>query len=111
MQRPRGWRHDHHMHATFRRIQVNPGKAADVAELIGTEYVAMLNGIDGFVSYTLVDVGDDEVASIGLFTSPESAEEANTAARAWTAERLAPLVASPLEARAGAVLVAARADS
>jgi hypothetical protein len=38
----------------------------------------------------------------------ESAEEP-TAARASTAERLAPLVASPLEARAG-VLVAARAD-
>jgi hypothetical protein len=50
------------------------------------------------------------VAGIGLFTSAQSAEEANTAARAWTAERLAPLVASPLEARAGAVLVAAHAD-
>ncbi len=98
------------MHATFRRIKVKPGKAADVATLIESEYVRMLNGIDGFVSYTLVDVGDDEVASIGLFASAESADAANAAARSWTAERLAPLVASALEARAGAVLVAARAD-
>lgn len=98
------------MHATFRRIKVNPGKAADVAALIDTEYVKILIGIEGFVSYTLVDVGDDEVASIGLFTSAASADEANAAARSWTVERLAPLVASPLEARAGAVLVAARAD-
>jgi heme-degrading monooxygenase HmoA len=97
------------MYATFRRIKVNPGQAAAVAKLIDAEYIPLVSGIDGFVSYTLVDVGDDEVASIGTFTTSESADAANAAAQAWTKERLAPLVASPLEARAGAVLVDSRA--
>ncbi len=95
------------MHATFRRIKVNPGQSAAVAALIEAEYVPMLSGVEGFVSYTLVDVGDDEVASLGTFATAESAAAANAAALSWTRERLAPLVASPLEARAGAVLVQA----
>lgn len=97
------------MHATIRRIKTHPGRAGDVAALIEAEYVPMVRGVLGFVSYTLVDVGDDEVASVGTFATPEAAAEANTVAMRWTADRLAPLVVTPLEARAGAILVSATA--
>ncbi len=93
------------MHATYRRIKVKPGKAAEVAALIEAEYLPLIEGSAGYVSYTLVGLGDDEVASLGLFADQASAEEANEKARSWTAERLGPLVLSPLEARAGQVLV------
>lgn len=93
------------MHATIRRIRTNPGKAADVAALIESEYLPLIDGVDGFVSYILVDLGDDEVSSVGIFVTASSADQANAVAKAWTAERLAPFVDSPLEARAGAVLV------
>jgi hypothetical protein len=96
------------MHATVRRIRVKPQQAAEVARLIESEYLPMINSLDGFVSYTLVDLGSDEVSSVGIFANAESAERANETARSWTTERLGPLVESPLEARAGAVLVAAR---
>jgi len=89
----------------FRRIEVNPGQAAAVAALIQAEYVPLVSDIDGFVSNTLVDVGDDEVASLGTFATADSADAAHAAAQAWTEERLAPLVASALETRVGAVLV------
>jgi hypothetical protein len=97
------------VHATFRRIKTQPGKAADVARLIEADYLPLIQGVAGFVSYTLVDLGDDEVSSVGLFTSAASAEKANETAKAWTAETLAPYVDSPLEARAGLVLVDHRA--
>lgn len=93
------------MYATFRRIRTAPGAAKEVAALIEAEYLPMLDAVAGFLSYTLVDLGDDEISSVGVFTTAASAEEANAKAKAWTAERLAPLVASPLEARAGEVLV------
>lgn len=93
------------MHATFRRIRTRTGKAADVAALIEAEYLPQLDDVEGFVSYTLVDLGDDEVSSIGIFTTPAGADAANEKAAAWTKERLGPLVESPLEARAGEVLV------
>ena len=93
------------MHATLRRIKVQPGQAAEVARLIETEYVPQIEGVPGFVSYTLVDLGDDEVSSLGVFADAASAEQANDLARNWTAQSLAPYVASPLDARAGSVLI------
>lgn len=46
---------------------------------------------------------------MGVFTSAASAEQANETAESWTAATLAPYVDSPLEARAGLVLVDHRA--
>lgn len=93
------------MHATLRRIKTQPGKAAEVAQLIESQYLPKIEGVEGFVSYTLVDLGDDEISSVGVFSSQAGADRANEAARSWTAEVLAPYVASPLDARAGSVLV------
>ena len=93
------------MHATLRRIKVKPGQVAAVARLIETEYLPQIEGVEGFVSYTLVDLGDDEISSVGVFADEASAERANETAKSWTAETLAPYVASPLEARAGSVLI------
>lgn len=97
------------MFATMRRIKTTPGQAREVARLIESEYVPLVEQVDGYVSYTLVDLGDDEVASIGVFASAQAADEANATAQAWTGERLKPLAASPLEARAGEVVVDHRA--
>ena len=93
------------MHATVRRLKTQPGKVAEVAALIQAEYVPLLDGVDGFVSYTLVDLGDDEVSSLGLFETAASAQAANDLAKSWVAERLSPYVASPLQAAEGQVLV------
>jgi hypothetical protein len=93
------------MHATLRRIKIQPGQAAEVARLIETEYLPRIQGVEGFISYTLVDLGDDEISSLGLFTTEASAAMANDTAKAWTAETLASYMDSPLEARAGSVLV------
>jgi hypothetical protein len=95
------------MHATFRRLQVRPGAAADVGALIQAEYVPLVSQVAGFVSYTLVDLGDDQVSSLGVFETEDGAREANDRARQWVADRLAEHVASPLEAHEGAVLVRA----
>lgn len=93
------------MHATLRRIKTRPGQAAEVARLIESGYVPKIAEVDGYVAYTLIDLGDDEISSLGIFNSQESAQRANEIARDWTAETLAPFVASPLDARAGSVLV------
>lgn len=93
------------MHATLRRIKTKPGQAAEVARLIESEYLPQIESVDGFVSYTLVDVGDDEVASLGIFTGADRAHEANEKAKAWTQATLGPYVDSRLGAREGSVLL------
>jgi hypothetical protein len=93
------------MHATLRHIRTQPGQVGEVSRLIETEYLPQIEGVDGFISYTLVELGGDEISSFGVFTDAESAQRANDKAQAWTTETLAPYVASPLDARAGSVLI------
>jgi hypothetical protein len=99
------------MHATLRRLRCAPGKASEVAHLIETEYVPQLEDVKGVVSYTLVDVGSDEISSLGVFESEPAATQANDLALAWAKDRLASLGAAPLEASDGVVLVHHRFDS
>jgi hypothetical protein len=93
------------MHATLRRLRCAPGKAPDVADLIEAEYVPQLKDVDGVVSYTLVDVGEDEISSLGVFESESAATTANEMAVTWAKDRLASLGAAPLDASQGVVLV------
>lgn len=93
------------MHATLRGLRCAPWKASEVADLIETEYVPQLEGLDGVVSYTLVDVGADEISSLGVFEREQAATQANEMALAWAKDRLACLGAAPLEASEGAVLL------
>lgn len=93
------------MHATLRRLKCAPGQASEVGRLIETEYVPQLADVAGVVSYTLVDLGDDVVTSLGVFISEASAVQANALAQAWAKSRLAALGAAPLEAQEGEVLM------
>jgi hypothetical protein len=92
------------MHATLRRMKCAPGQAAEVARLIEAEYIPQLAGVEGTVSYTLVHLGQDEITSLGVFMSQESAQRANELAVTWARQRLADLGAAPLEAFEGDVL-------
>jgi hypothetical protein len=74
------------MLATLRRIKTQPGPAAEVARLIEAEYLPQIEGVDGFISYTLIDLGNDEISSLGIFTSEARAQQANAAAHTWTSE-------------------------
>ena len=92
------------MHATLRRLKCAAGQAHEVGRLIEAEYIPQLADVPGVVSYTLVDLGDDVVTSLGIFTSEASAVQANDLAQAWARSRLADLGAAPLEAQEGEVL-------
>ena len=94
------------MHATLRRLKCQPGKAGEVADLIRAEYIPQLAAVDGVVSYTLVDVGGDEVTSLGIFSSQEGAVRANELARAWWGQnQKVALAAAPLAASDGPILL------
>jgi hypothetical protein len=93
------------MHATLRRLKCAPGQAQEVGRLIDAEYIPQLVDVEGVVSYTLVDLGDDVVTSLGVFTTEAGAVQANALAQAWARARLADLGVAPLEAAEGAVLM------
>ena len=77
------------MHATLLRLRCAPGQATEVARLISAEYLPRIAEVEGVLSYTLVHSGQDEVASIGVFTSQAGAMRASELAQSWVRERLA----------------------
>ncbi len=93
------------MHATVRRIKCKPGKVDEVADLIETDYIPKLSELEGVVSYTLVHLADDEVASLSIFTSETGAIAANGLAGLFLDERLSRLIAGTPEVLDGPVLV------
>ena len=73
-------------------------EATEVAQLISAEYIPQFAEVEGVLSYTLVHSGQDEVASIGVFTSQAGAMQASERSQSWVRERLADLGAAPVEA-------------
>jgi len=84
---------------------VFPRKAHEVAKRIEEQFVPQMQAAAGFVAYYLVNVGSDEVASISIFQDQAGADTANQNASAWVRQSLGDIIAGPLEARAGEVLV------
>lgn len=97
------------MYASMRRIKCAVGQASEVARRIEEQFVPQMRAVTGYIAYYLVDVGDDEVSSISIFADQTGAEQANQMASAWTKQSLGDVIAGPLEARAGQVLVNAPA--
>lgn len=97
------------MYASMRRMKCLPGEATEVAKRIEEQFVPQMRMMNGFVGYYLVDVGEDEVASISIFQDQAGADEANQRASAWVKQNLGDITAGPLEARAGEVVVYAPA--
>jgi quinol monooxygenase YgiN len=93
------------MHATLLRLRCAPGQVTEVARLISAEYIPQFAEVEGVLSYTLVHSGQDEVASIGVFTSQAGAMQASELAQSWVRQRLADLGAAPVEAIDGEVLL------
>jgi hypothetical protein len=93
------------MHAALRRLQCAPGKAQEVASLIQQEFVPQLHDVEGVISYTLVLGSEDQVSSLGLFNTDQSARAANELAVAWAKDRLGALGVAPMEAADGPVLI------
>jgi hypothetical protein len=77
--------------------------------LIETEYLPKIVGLDGFPSYTLVDLGNDEISSLGIFTSGQRSTSQCRRAHLDHGNS-GPFVASPLDARAASVLIHYNSD-
>jgi hypothetical protein len=69
----------------------------------------VMRGIDGFVAYYLLDLGNGAVTTVGVFADRSGAEESTRAAGTWLREAgLAELVPNPPTIAQGEVVVDAR---
>ena len=93
------------MYAAIRQAKAKPGHAEELAQTIKEGAVPIISDVDGFRAYYVIYAPDDTVTAIGIFESYAGAEESNRRGLAWSEEKLTMLMAGPISAVAGPVIV------
>ena len=93
------------MYAAIRQAKAKSGKAEELAARIKEGVIPIVSDVPGFMAYYVVYAPDDTLTAIGVFNNFEAAEESNRRALAWIDENLGPLLAGPVTAVAGPVIV------
>jgi hypothetical protein len=93
------------MYAAVRQGKARAGVAAELALRIKEGAIPIISDVPGFQAYYVVYAPDDTVTAISIFDNVEAAEESNRRALAWIEENVGPLLAGPVTAVAGPVIV------
>ena len=76
------------MFISMRYYGYGAGTAQDIGKKVEEEFIPIVSGIDGFVEYYVVDVGDGHITSISIFESKAGAEESDAKAAEWAPDAL-----------------------
>ena len=98
------------MHAVIRRYRVRLGTVEQAAHHAERGFLPLVRQIPGFVSCHLVDAGNDILACMAVFETPEGAAEAVRASREWFRDEWSSFRPVPPEVTIGEVLARATAD-
>ena len=93
------------MYAAVRQGKARAGVAAELAIRIKEGAIPIISDVPGFQAYYVVYAPDDTVTAISIFDNVEAAEESNRRALAWIEQNVEPLLAGPVTAVAGPVIV------
>jgi hypothetical protein len=93
------------MYAGIRQGKARPGMAEELASRIKEGVIPLVSDVPGFMAYYVVYAPDDTVTAISIFNNVEAAEESNRRALVWIEGNLGPLLAGPVAAVAGPVIV------
>src|SRR3954452_5044625 len=98
------------MYAAIRQAKAKPGHAEELAQIIKEGAVPIISDVEGFRAYYVLYAPDDTGTALSVFESYAVAEESNRRGLAWSEEKLTPLLAGPVSAVAGPVIVHAPAE-
>ncbi len=93
------------MYAAIRQGKAKPGTAEELARTIKEGAIPIISGVQGFQAYYVIYAPDDTITAISIFDNHAGAAESNRLGLAWSEESLAPLLAGPVTAVAGPVIV------
>lgn len=80
---------------------------AEAGRLVDESFVALLEGVPGFIAYFWVDAGDGVMASLSVFEEKAGAERSVELAREWVRDRAAGLFPNPPQVIEGPVVASA----
>ena len=75
------------MHATIRRYEgVDMARTNEVTGKVNETLVPQLRKLPGFAGYYLIEAGNGVLSSLGLFETPEQADESRKLVSKWISD-------------------------
>ena len=93
------------MFATIRRYRLNTGSLDDLLHEVDVGFAEMIQEVDGFVAYEVMDCGDGMLTTISTFADREAAEASTEQAATWIRENLADYDMDRLDVQTGELAV------
>jgi hypothetical protein len=95
------------MFATIRRYEsVDQARTAELVKKADETLLPSLSELPGFHGYYLIDTGNGVISSVGLFDTPEHADESTRVASDWIREqKLESALPNPPKITSGEVVV------
>ena len=93
------------MFATIRRYRLNTGSMDALLHEIDVGFAEMIQDVDGFVAYEVLECGDGMLTTISTFADRESAEASTEQAAAWIRENLSEYEMDRLDVQTGELVV------
>ena len=94
------------MHATIRRYEgVDQNRTVELTRKVNETLVPELSKLQGFKGYYLIEADNGVISSLGLFETPEQADESTKIAASWVRdERLETAFPNPPKITSGRVM-------
>jgi hypothetical protein len=94
------------MHATIRRYDgVDQNRTVELTDKVNETLVPKLSKLQGFRGYYLIEADNGVISSLGLFETPEQADESTKIAASWVRdERLETAFPNPPKITSGRVM-------
>ena len=90
---------------TIRSRTMNPGCVDSIMLKLNHGFVPIIKKQKGYVSYYVIDSGNDVVTAISVFENEATSHASNKLAEAWVKENLGPLVPGSADIISGPVRV------
>src|SRR2546423_8184582 len=92
------------MYTAIRHYVIKPGTEGEIASRAEQGFIPIISSVPGFVSYHMVDTGNNSMTTISVFDTQQGADESITKAAGWIKDNLADLLPEPPMVMKGQVL-------
>ncbi len=93
------------MYVSIRRYGVDPQDVPGILTRVRDGFLPIVQEIDGFIAYQIIDSGGGLITTISTFQSPEAAKRSEEVAKQWTGENLTGLLTGIPDITRGEVVV------
>jgi len=98
------------MYASVRSYRVDPGSVGEIMRRVDEEFAPTLSREPGFVSYQVIDTGEESLVTVTVFHDEAGVEASVMKAAEFVRDRLSDMDIERVDAKSGSIGVSLATD-